>query len=62
MGCAVQSSALYPSFLMNSNSGDGGWQVTYAVLVIVSWLPVPIHLAEPALFSACNLVLLVSTG
>jgi hypothetical protein len=36
--------------------------VTYAVMVIVSWLPVPIHLAEPALFSACNLVLLVSTG
>jgi hypothetical protein len=48
---------------MNSNRcGDGGWQVTYAVVVIVSWLPVPIHLAEPALFSACNLVLLVSTG
>lgn len=36
--------------------------VTYAVMVIVSWLPVSIHLAEPALFSACNLVLLVSTG
>ncbi|KAH8945344.1 hypothetical protein BDL97_12G036800 [Sphagnum fallax] len=36
--------------------------VTYAVMVIVSWLPVSIHLAEPALFSACNLILLVSTG
>jgi hypothetical protein len=36
--------------------------LTYAVMVIVSSLPLPIHPAEPALFSACNLVLLVSTG
>lgn len=34
----------------------------YAIIVVLSWFVTPLRISQAALFSACNLVLLLSTG